>query len=458
MEQLSTNHPVIWEEICMIQQGILAAASQCQPGGAQMCTVVGGNTPMTFVAGVMSVDVTSGAVTPAPTYQLVSATAGQTVINTTVTTIAASAGVSYLLVFNNGVLQLENTAYSVSGTNQLIFTYSLAAADEIAIYSYAGGIGAGGGAGYVTDTPAVYFNPPVGVTPLVVATGVVATNGGNVLAINVTNGGLGYQPVSATMSVSSVAGVGAVIEPLVNGAGAIVALNIANAGSGYTVNDTVLASRAVLSNPAYIDASFVITAVGITGEIISVAILQPGSGYQASVTEAVIVSSLNSTLPYPTGTGFYGTVLTDAAGTISQVVVDTTGAGYAEYPPYMVITDVGTGAETTVVLNGATVSEVIVDSPGTGYTTNAIGTIFNPPTAPLPNPPVVPASVTINVSENKFGTTPNLYYQVFAGTATNTPIQLQMNSVISYFKKLGYSIIVQTNPDTGSTIQWKICW
>lgn len=423
-----------------------------------MCTVVGGNTPMTFVAGITSVDVTSGAVTPAPTYQLVTASAGQTVINTAVTTLATSGGVSYLLVFNNGVLQLENSAYSVSGPNQLIFSYLLAAADEIAIYSYAGGIGAGGGAGYVTDMPTVYFNPPVGVTPSVLATGTVTTNGGNILAVNVTNGGAGYQPVSATMSVSSVAGVGALLTPLVNGAGSIVGINIANAGTGYTVLDTVTATRAVLPNAIYTDATFKITAVGITGEILSVAILYPGTGYQASVTEAVIVSSLNQSLPYPTGSGFYGTVLTDVAGTISQVVVDTTGAGYAEYPPYMVITDIGTGAETTVVLNGATVSEVIVDSPGTGYTTNAIGTIFNPPTAPLPNPPVVPASVTINVSVNRFGTTPALYYQVFAGTATNTPIQLQMNAVISYFKKLGYTIIVQTNPVTGSTIQWKICW
>ena len=60
MEQLATNLPVVWEEICFIQQAILAASSQCQVGGGQMSTTVGGTTPMTFVSGVSSVSVVNG--------------------------------------------------------------------------------------------------------------------------------------------------------------------------------------------------------------------------------------------------------------------------------------------------------------------------------------------------------------------------------------------------------------
>jgi hypothetical protein len=374
MVQLATNFPVVWEEICMLQQAILAASSQCQPGGGQMCVTVGGSTPMTFVTGVSSV----------------------TVVN--------------------------------------------------------------GGVGYFNDTPAVNFVPPVGVIPSVLATGTVTTNGGNVLAINITNGGLDYQPVPATMSVSSLTGSGAVLEPLVNGAGEIVNINIANGGTLYNIGDSVTATRAVLPNIAYVDATFVITSLSVTGEILAVAILNPGSGYQDSVTEVQIVSSLNPLLSYPLGTGFMGTVLTDVAGTITNVVVDNTGAGYATYPPYLVITDPGTGAETTVTLSGTSVASISVDLPGTNYTTLATGTVFNPPTAALPNPPAVPAVVTINPSINTYGTIPGLYYQVWAGLTTNRPIQLQLNSVLAYFKGLGYTIIIQTNPATGSTIQWKICW
>ena len=57
MEQLALDHPTIWREICAIQQAILSAASNCQPDGGRMCTVVGGETPMTFVTGVRSIDV-----------------------------------------------------------------------------------------------------------------------------------------------------------------------------------------------------------------------------------------------------------------------------------------------------------------------------------------------------------------------------------------------------------------
>jgi hypothetical protein len=458
MEQLATNFPVVWEEICLLQQAVLAASSQCQPGGGSMCTTVGGNTPMTFISGVLQVLVDGTTTTP-PTYEQITATASQTVVNTIVSTLAASGGTSYLLVFVNGVMQIEGAsfAYTVTGLNQITFSFPLALGDTLAIYSYSTGVTTGGGVGYFNDTPSVEFVPPIG-SLATGATGTVVTNGGNILGITITAGGTGYQPVPATMSVTSVLGAGAVLEPLVNGAGNIVNINIASAGSGYVLGDTVTATRAVLPNIAYVNAVFQITTVGITGDILAVAILNPGSGYQPSVTEAKIVSTLNPLLPYPLGTGFIGTVLTDVFGAVTQVVVDNTGAGYAIYPPYLVITDPGTGAETVVTLSGSSVASILVTVPGSGYTPGAVGTVFNPPTALLPNPPAIQASVTIVTSVNTFGTNPHLYWQVWSGTATNKPIQLQLNSVIAYFKGLGYTITIQSNPDTGSTIQWKICW
>lgn len=378
MELLALNNAVVWEEICMLQQAILAAASQCQVGGGQMCTTVGGTTPMTFINGLLSVTVVQG------------------------------------------------------------------------------------GQGYLIDTPSVFFEPPVGATPSTVATGTVVTNGGNILEIIMTDAGMGYDPVPASMSVSSLTGDNADIQPLVNAAGAIVGVNIVNAGTDYTVDDSVIATRAVLPNIAYVDAVFKITSVSLLGEILSVAVIVPGSGYQPSVTEAKIVSTLNPSVPYPLGTGFMSTTIVANDGSIDHVIITNTGAGYATYNPYLVITDPGTGAQTTVHLTGTVVSSITVEQPGTGYTTGATGTVFNPSTAGLPNPPNSevgqPADVTINVSTNTFGTNPNLYYQVWAGTLTNKQIQLQLNQVLSYFKGLGYSIVIQTNPATGSTIAWRICW
>lgn len=460
MQQLATNFPVVWEEICMLQQAILAASSQCSPTGGQMCTVVGGTTPMTFVSGILRILVTNGGTSAIPNYQGILATAAQTVVNTIVNTIPISGNTSYLLVFVNGVMQMEGALlnYTVTGPNQITFTSPLSLNDNIAIYSYATGVTFGGGSGYYNDSPSVVFVPPVGVVPGVVATGTVTTNGGSILSINMTNGGLGYQPVPATLAVTStILGAGAILAPLVNAAGQIIGVNIINGGLNYTINDTITATRAILPGP-YTNAVFKITAVSITGAILSVAVLTPGNGYEDSVTTAKIVSTLNPLIPYPTGSGIQTTVFTDIAGTITSTIVTNGGAGYGIIPPYLVITDPGTGAVTLVTLSGTSVASIAVLSPGSGYTQNATGVVFNPSTAALPNPPANPAIVDIVVAENTFGTNPNLYYQVWAGLTTNKPIQLQLNSVLSYFKGLGYTIQIQSNPATGSTIQWKICW
>jgi hypothetical protein len=464
MGQIALNNPIIWEEICMIQQAILKAANGCGPCGSQgdFCTVIGGDTPMTFVGGITDIIVEgSGSTSAAPQYESQIATAGQSVFNTIVITKPVTNDVAYLLVFVNGVQQTEGSAfaYTVTGTHQITFTWNLLANDTVSFYSYATGVSVGGGHGYYEDKPAVYFQPPVGVTPLIVATGTVITNGGNILGISVTNPGLGYEPISATLNAVSPSGSGSILEPLVNAAGGIVSVNIANSGLGYATNDVIIATRAIIPNPAYTNATFKITTVGTQGEILAIAVMNPGSGYQDSVTEVKIVSTLNPLVPYPLGTGFMGTVFTNDVGNITSVIVNNPGAGYAVFPPYLVINDPkGHGAETKVILSGDSVSDIIIINPGTGYTQDATGIVFNPPTAPPPNPPADPAVVDVVVSENKWCTDPNLYYQVWAGTKTNKAILLQLNAVLSYFKSLGYTITIQTNPATGSTIQWKVCW
>lgn len=416
---------------------------------------------MTFISGILEILVTNGGTSSIPNYQGIIATSGQTVVNTIVNTLPISGNTSFLLVFVNGVMQMEGALlqYTVTGPTQITFTFPLALNDDIAIYSYASGVSFGGGSGYYEDTPSVYFEPPVGVVPGIVATGTVTTNGGNIISVNITNGGLGYQPVPATMAVTStILGAGAILEPLVNAAGQIVNVNIVNGGLNYTVLDTITATRAVLPNIAYVNAVFQITAVSITGAILAVAVLNPGSGYQDSVTTAVIRSTLNPLVSYPLGGGFIGSVFTDILGTITAVTVNNAGAGYTTFLPYLVITDPGTGAETQVTLSGTSVASIAVIEPGTNYTSSATGIVFNPITAALPNPPANPAVVDIVVAENTFGTNPNLYWQVWTGAATNKQIQMQMNQVLSYFKGLEYTIIQQTNPDTGTTFQWKICW
>jgi len=73
-----------------------------------------------------------------PAYELILSAAGQTVINTTVSTSPTSAGQTYLLIFNNGVMQMEGAAleFIVTGANQITFNTPLLLSDNIAVYSF----------------------------------------------------------------------------------------------------------------------------------------------------------------------------------------------------------------------------------------------------------------------------------------------------------------------------------
>jgi hypothetical protein len=66
------------------------------------------------------------------------ATAGQTVINTTITTTARSGTTSHLQVFVNGVLQMEGATkrFTVTGANQITFTSGLALNDDVAVFAF----------------------------------------------------------------------------------------------------------------------------------------------------------------------------------------------------------------------------------------------------------------------------------------------------------------------------------
>jgi hypothetical protein len=74
-----------------------------------------------------------------PDYQLYSATASQTVVNTILPTVSNSAGKSYLQVYVNGIYQQEGITkqYTVTGANQITFNTGLALNDDIVIKSYA---------------------------------------------------------------------------------------------------------------------------------------------------------------------------------------------------------------------------------------------------------------------------------------------------------------------------------
>jgi hypothetical protein len=72
-------------------------------------------------------------------YETFSATALQTIFNTTLTTIPNSVNQSFLQVYVNGVYQREGltASYQVTGANQITFNTGLVLTDNVVIYSFA---------------------------------------------------------------------------------------------------------------------------------------------------------------------------------------------------------------------------------------------------------------------------------------------------------------------------------
>jgi hypothetical protein len=95
---------------------------------------VGANITATNVLGAVTVTVGGGA----PAYEAFVATGGQTVFNTTLSTVAIGGGLSHLQVFRNGVFQQEggSKAFTVTGANQITFNAGVLLNDDVVIYAF----------------------------------------------------------------------------------------------------------------------------------------------------------------------------------------------------------------------------------------------------------------------------------------------------------------------------------
>lgn len=139
---------------------------------------------------------------------------------------------------------------------------------------------------------------------------------------------------------------------------------------------------------------------------------------------------------------------------ILSVAVTSGGSGYTT--PTIVFTDVaGLGAIATVTLASSTIAGVTITNGGANYT-SAVTVSATNGTGNLP--PSLDAVLVPTVNQNTWGTSPNDYYKYVVNQSSDINIQDQVTSVISQFKSLGYDITAQVNPDTQSTIQWKVCW
>jgi hypothetical protein len=197
-----------------------------------------------------------------------------------------------------------------------------------------------------------------------VATVTAISGSGGITAISVTNGGSGY--TSALFTIAGV-GTGAVIEPILS-SGVITGFTIVTPGFNYSVTNAITSSVGGAILLPVIDP--------ITGTILSVKIVDSGSGYTAAPTISI------SILPgYAAGIGKYvgnGSALIVANmlnGRIDTVSINDPGLNYlADSATSITVIGDGSGAELVPVITASgAIAEIFIKSGGVGYTyANAI--------------------------------------------------------------------------------------
>ncbi len=246
---------------------------------------------------------------------------------------------------------------------------------------------------YPTLTPAISS-----VTSSDVAGPWAASAGGEVTAVNVTNGGTGYT-IAPTVTFTGGNGTGATAVAFISGP--VTSLNLTAHGTGYTSAPTVnftggggsgAAATAALGFPV---ASVTVTnqGAGYTSRPAASFGTAPAGGIAAAAANTTTtgtflsVSSVNFT---NSASGRYVTQASvsigaaPAGGTtatatavmkVGSAAVTSGGTGYTSAPTVTISGGGGSGATATATLNNTTVSFITITNGGTGYTSQPTVTI-----------------------------------------------------------------------------------
>jgi hypothetical protein len=283
-------------------------------------------------------------------------------------------GTQYLLICNRNT---QDDYWVWDGT--LLYSAGSAAAGGVNILA--------GGAGYSsTPTLTIYggFGSGMTISPVI--------SGGQIVEMNITNPGSGYEPgdvvqvafngggsnnsaiLTAALTATTLAGVtvtapgsgytfasiqfngggggsGATATATITN-GQITAITVTNVGSGYTTAPSVQ----ITGNGSGAEASAVLTPAGVSSTGLTV--VNGGSGF-TSVPLLTLVG----------GGGAGATAIAVLTGTsVASVNLAAGGSGYTSAPTVAFVGGGGTGAAATAVLQGDTVGRINLTTGGTGYT------------------------------------------------------------------------------------------
>lgn len=334
------------------------------------------------------------------------------------------------------------------------------------------------GSGYIVPPIVTVSAPPSGGVQAVVSAGIVSNV---VINFVIDNPGSGYTAIpTVTVSNGSGATAEAVLSPttlgniiVTAGGSGYSSANVIISGGGASVDATAIANIAGDSV-----ANIVITSSGVgytslptitiigdgtdaeasaeltPTEIASLTLLTQGSGY--NTPPSVTISGAASAISRLSSTG------------IEKIIITNQGQNYTSDPFVYIIpgsNQTGTPvAPVMTVQRGYSVSSIGITSSGDGYQSSPSITMAAPQ---IYTGVQATATASIGAGLGTFILRP--YYesrdyfkawknQTLSNNQLSRPYIERMDTVISYFTGLGYTINRLTNPATGNTFIWKIQW
>lgn len=264
-------------------------------------------------------------------------------------------------------------------------------------------------------------------------------------SISLLNGGSGYvSPPTVVITPADGNGTGAVAYTTIS-IGVVNSIVVNAAGSGYTdIPNIEITSGTGATAEAVIEA----------GNVVAINIINYGSNYTSPPLVDISGSATASATLKPTG--------------IARIEIVNHGNYYTSTPLIYVIPSplnyIDTLSPSTVANIGYGVDHISVIDAGSGYNSAPTVTISAPSGAygiqatATADIGVSTGTVVVSAYQNSRD-----YYKVWKNQNPSDslyvrPYQERMDTVIAYFKNLGYTINRQTNPATGNTIQWVVMW
>jgi hypothetical protein len=293
----------------------------------------------------------------------------------------------------------------------------------------------------VTDPGTGYLTvPSVTLTCGSGAQAVARLTGTGVDEINVSSAGSGYVTAPLVQLVGG-GGSGAQAEAILVG-DQVNQILVTNAGTGYTSAPDV-----IVQGNAQAQATLIPTTLA------AVDLTNAGSNY---VTNPNVILM---------GNGSAQAVLSTTS--VSHVTVLNRGANFSSDPLLLwSVPQDQTGSPRLPVVRtqrSFALSEIVVTDAGDNYQSVPVVTL----SAPLSTGTQATAIAVLSVGQGVFRvqayTASQDYWKVNCGLAPSSdllvrPYKDQIASVKKYFTDLGYSILLETNPATGVTLQWTIRW